>query len=199
MLPAFIEVLKHEDPAGLFVLATSPDEGHQFRRLFLSPSAFRESPPECMRIVACDALSFFRGSRFGKDTSNMAERSNARILSDRDLPVLDMLLAIWQREMDPRPEKYEAAAAIASLKPLIPYAQQWLSNHEDYAQRNTVEMQSIAADIDQVDRILISLFFGTWNVDIDRLDLSIAGIQSSFNTQKCQFSQTRNNHRINNS
>ena len=45
------------------------------------------------------AVAFFTGARFGHYTSNIVEAANALFL-ERELPVLDMLHGILEKEMD---------------------------------------------------------------------------------------------------
>ena len=60
-LPAYVEVLKKEDPSGHFILKTD-SATERFQRLFISPSACRKTFRSCPRIVACDGT--FTKSKF---------------------------------------------------------------------------------------------------------------------------------------
>ena len=60
-LPAYVEVLKKEDPSSHFILKTG-SATERFQRLFISPSACRKTFRSCPRIVACDRT--FTKSKF---------------------------------------------------------------------------------------------------------------------------------------
>jgi hypothetical protein len=60
-IPAYLEVLKKEDPSGHFILKTD-SVTERFQRLFISPSACRNTFRSCPRIVACDGT--FTKSKF---------------------------------------------------------------------------------------------------------------------------------------
>ena len=60
-IPAYLEVLKKEDPSGHFILKTD-SVTERFQRLFISPSACRKIFRSCPRIVACDGT--FTKSKF---------------------------------------------------------------------------------------------------------------------------------------
>ena len=60
-IPAYLEVLKKEDPSGRFILKTDLAT-ERFQRLFISPSACRETFRSCPKIVACDGT--FTKSKF---------------------------------------------------------------------------------------------------------------------------------------
>ena len=58
---AYLEVLKKKDLFGHFILKTDPAT-ERFQRLFISPSACRDTFRSCLRIVACDGT--FTKSKF---------------------------------------------------------------------------------------------------------------------------------------
>ena len=60
-LPAYLEVLKKEDPSGHFILKTDPAT-ERFQRLFVSPSACQNTFRFCPKIIACDGT--FTKSKF---------------------------------------------------------------------------------------------------------------------------------------
>jgi len=45
------------------------------------------------------ALAKFRGRRYGHDTLNIAESFNKLIRTDRELPIVELLDALWHRVM----------------------------------------------------------------------------------------------------
>ena len=55
------------------------------------------------------AVAFFTGARFEHYTSNIVESANALFLEERELPVLDMLHGILEKEMDRRSSRPERA------------------------------------------------------------------------------------------
>jgi zinc finger SWIM domain-containing protein 3 len=55
------------------------------------------------------AVAFFTGARFEHYTSNIVEAANALFLEERELPVLDMLHGILEKEMDRRSSRQERA------------------------------------------------------------------------------------------
>jgi len=60
-IPAYLEVLKEEDPTGHFVLSTDPST-EKCELLFISPSTCHETFHFCPRLVACDGT--FTKSKF---------------------------------------------------------------------------------------------------------------------------------------
>ncbi len=68
------------------------------------------------------ALAKFRGRRYGHDTSNIAESFNKLIRSDRELPIVELLDALWHRVMAQRAKRSllaEEAIAKGQWPPLI--------------------------------------------------------------------------------
>ena len=55
------------------------------------------------------ARAFFPGSRYGYYTSNIVEVVNARLVRERELPILDLLSEIWKLVMTQRTTRFQTA------------------------------------------------------------------------------------------
>lgn len=107
----------------------------------------RPDAVEYLRNIASSlwAYPFVSGPRFGHDTSNIVESANNMFLSERELPLLKMLDAIWHKIMAMRFKRYQAAQDISPLQPLTPHGQKLLQHALYSARQHVPQMQSAIA------------------------------------------------------
>ena len=96
------------------------------------------------------AVSFFTGARFEHYTSNIVESANALFLEERELPVLDMLHGILEKEMDRRSSRQERALKLPVTQPITPYGSAKFIESNHFAQQNNVRMQSVPEGVGTV-------------------------------------------------
>lgn len=85
----------------------------------------------------------FPGRRYGHDTSNITESLNQVLRFDRELPITELLDAIWHRVMAKRSRRLLAAQrALANGASITPWVEAQVEAQRLYAQANTVQISS---------------------------------------------------------
>ncbi|ELR04437.1 hypothetical protein GMDG_01513 [Pseudogymnoascus destructans 20631-21] len=89
------------------------------------------------------AEAWFRGRRFGHDTSNIAEILNQVLRIDRELPIVELLDAIWHRVMEKRGQRLLAAtSAITEGRLTTPFVDARIEEGRELARSNRVQISS---------------------------------------------------------
>ena len=89
------------------------------------------------------AEAWFRGRRFGHDTSNIAESLNQVLRIDRELPIVELLDAIWHRVMEKRGQRLLAAtSAISEGRSTTPFVDARIEEGRELARSNRVQISS---------------------------------------------------------
>jgi len=101
-----------------------------------------------MYIIAIDktlwAVPFMEAKRWGHMTSNMVESINSALKQDRDLSIIDLLNAIWNRCMGQRYARFQDAVqklAVPGAR-YTNFALQLLTESMDHSQHRRVEAAS---------------------------------------------------------
>ena len=68
------------------------------------------------------AIAYFVGTRFGHLTSNIVESVNKGLKLDRELPIVQLLDALWNRVMDTRFKRLELATGAHNSELWTPWA-----------------------------------------------------------------------------
>jgi hypothetical protein len=106
-----------------------------------------EKPEAAAYLLASEpekwAESMFRGRRYAHDTSNIVESLNKTLLSDRELPIVELLDAIWHRVMAARGERLAAAnKLLAAGHNTTPFVDGVVSEGRGWAQGNICQVSS---------------------------------------------------------
>jgi hypothetical protein len=88
------------------------------------------------------AVAHFVGTRFGHLTSNIVESVNKGLKLDRELPIVQLLDALWNRVMDTRFKRLELAAGAHNSELWTPWARGKLQAQRLHARTNTVVMRT---------------------------------------------------------
>jgi hypothetical protein len=86
------------------------------------------------------ARYLFAGPRYGFLTSNIVESANATYKEERGLPVIDMLIGIYHKEMHRHFLRHQAATQLSATQRFTPWAQALLRESLSFAGRNKVLM-----------------------------------------------------------
>lgn len=90
--------------------------------------------------------AFYTGQYFGHKTSNVVESTNKVFKDKRELPIIDLLDAIWDYVAKHRFQRFlKASAPNLGFQIHTPFAYQQLLNSQQWALSNTVIMTSMTA------------------------------------------------------
>lgn len=85
----------------------------------------------------------FRGRRYGHDTSNIVESLNQVLRFDRELPIVELLDALWHRVMEKRAERLGIASLVVEAGGLTtPWVEGKLEEGRALARSNRVQPSS---------------------------------------------------------
>jgi hypothetical protein len=85
------------------------------------------------------AEAYFVGRRYSHDTSNIVESVNKALIKDRELPILQLLDAIWHRVMDERATRLATATkAIINGFSYTPFCAGLVTESRKWARTNRV-------------------------------------------------------------
>jgi zinc finger SWIM domain-containing protein 3 len=88
------------------------------------------------------AVCYFPGRRYGHLTSNVVESTNSTFREERELPMLDMLDSIYQKEMDRRYKRLEKAQAAIVKHDFTAHSQLILKEALSFAPQYNVQVTS---------------------------------------------------------
>jgi hypothetical protein len=89
--------------------------------------------------VAKWAEAHFAGRRYSHDTSNIVESINKALVEDRELPILQLLNALWHRVMDERAFRLTTAIkAISEGFAYTPFCASLVAESRQWARTNQV-------------------------------------------------------------
>lgn len=87
--------------------------------------------------------AYFVGRRYGHDTSNIVESVNKALIEDRELPILQLLDALWHRVMDERATRLTTATkAILEGFAYTPFCAGLVTKSRQWARTNQVQVSS---------------------------------------------------------
>jgi hypothetical protein len=85
----------------------------------------------------------FPGRRYGQDTSNIVESLNQVLRFDRELPIVELLNALWHRVMEKRSSRLQAATkALSDGAVTTPWVDSRLEEARQWAGTNSVQVSS---------------------------------------------------------
>jgi hypothetical protein len=119
------------------------------------------------------AKAHFDGTRFGHNISNVVESVNKTLKLDRELPILQLLDALWNRVMDTRFKRLELATNTHEAERWTPWARGKLQEHRLLARTNTIVMRS------ELEGLVKQLNGNVYTVDLETMECSYKGFQEN--------------------